>query len=264
MGRVLVAPRRLHPPEGARFVALSRRAGADLAWQPGEAPPPDLPRAEAVLALWGVTAGSPDDLAMNAALARHARDLARASGAARIIHLSSAAVYGPGTDLSETMPPMPRSDYGRAKQDMEQAVARMAAEDGLHHCCIRLGNLLGACSLSPALRKGHVTLDCFANGHGPQRSYIAPGTLAGVLTALLELPSAHLPLVLNLASAPPVFMEDLARAAGARITWRPAPGTAVPAVTLDTTRLTRLLPGLPLTADAAALVADWRKSEGPA
>lgn len=54
---------------------------------------------------------------------------ARAQGVARVLFLSSRAVYGaypPGTMLHEGLPPRPDTLYGRMKHDAEQALAALA------------------------------------------------------------------------------------------------------------------------------------------
>jgi UDP-glucose 4-epimerase len=51
---------------------------------------------------------------------------AAAAGIPRIVHVSSAAVYGHGSDLSESAPlaPLPRFQYARQKADVERWIAR--------------------------------------------------------------------------------------------------------------------------------------------
>lgn len=241
-------------PDAPRIVTLSRSPGADVVWSPVTAPCPPVPTCDAVLALWGVTSGDDAALASNSALARQARRAAIAAGASRVIHLSSAAVYGGGLDLRESDPARPVSAYGRAKRAMEHTIAALPRREGLSHCCLRLANVLGADSLTPALASGApVTLDRFADGHGPLRSYISSAALARVLLALTRLPASRLPPLLNVASAPPLRMETLVRAAGRQLAWRPAADDALAAVTLDGSALSALLPALPPDSDVMAL-----------
>ncbi|WP_412509093.1 NAD-dependent epimerase/dehydratase family protein [Roseovarius sp. SYSU LYC5161] len=256
--RIWTGPRGAGLPPAA---FLSRHPGADITWSPG-LPMPDLPACDTVVSLWGTTRGTPEALAENSRLAREGRRLARACGARRVLHFSSAAVYGPGTDLSEDTPPSPLSGYGAAKRDMEHDVA--AFDDrSIAHCCLRVANVLGADSLTPNLCPSNdpVTLDRFEDGRGPLRSYVAPGDLARVIAALADLPPDALPPVLNIASGDPVEMADLAGAAGRPVRWRHAPPEAIQAVTLSTGRLTRLLPGLETRKTAAAMIADWQDLE---
>lgn len=64
----------------------------------------------------------------------HLLEAARAAGMRRIIHLSSAAVYGSGAGLVETTPyaPLPEFCYGQHKAELEQRLERAVPE------CVRL------------------------------------------------------------------------------------------------------------------------------
>jgi len=266
-GRVGQLVRRAWPMRpGPRLFTLSRKWGADIVWSPGHGLPCTLPRCSAVIALWGVTHGSPRDLSCNTELAHRATDLAHATGATRLFHMSSAAVYGPGRALYEDASPRPVSDYGRAKAAMEDAVLRLAERDpGLRQCCLRVGNILGACQLTPALcGTGPVTLDQHPGGYGPRRSYVDATGLALILAGLLALPAQRLPPVLNLATSSTLDMQDIARAARVPILWRTPAADALPDVTLDLSRLAGLLPDHPLELSAAALVTRWRQCLIPA
>jgi len=108
-----------------------------------------------------------------------------------------------------------------------------------------------------------ITLDRFADGTGPRRSYIAPGDLARVLAGLARLAPDTLPDTLNIAAPAPVAMEDLARAAGCPVTWRAAPPEAQAEVSLDVNRLAQLLPGAVRHVTPGQMVADWHSSHGP-
>lgn len=266
-GRIGTLLRAAWPPaQGPRPVWLARRAPADILWSPGSALPDPLPRCDTVIALWGQIAGTAADLMANVALVHHGAALAQACGARRMLHLSSAAVYGPGTGLAEHTPPHPANAYGRAKLAMEAAVRALTARE-TRHCCLRLANVVGADSLAPALRAHPraeaqpVRLDRFADGGGPLRSYIAPGDLAQVLCALATLPPAHLPPVLNVTAPRPVTMESLVQAAGRTLIWQDAPDTAVQSVTLDGTCLAGLLPFLYLKQTAPQMIDDWLSLE---
>ncbi|MCZ0810907.1 SDR family oxidoreductase [Roseovarius sp. EGI FJ00037] len=252
VGRLVL--RALVDMDAPRPVTLSRRSGADIVWTPDTGPCPPMPDCDAVLALWGVTSGDDAALARNSDLARQARRIALAAGASRVIHLSSAAVYGAGLGLRESDPARPVSAYGRAKLAMERTIAAFPRREGLCHCCLRVANVLGADSLTPALASGApVVLDRFGDGRGPLRSYVSPASLARVLLALTRLPASRLPPLLNVASAPALRMETLVRAAGREVAWRPAPDGALAAVTLDASALNALMPALPPDGDVVAL-----------
>lgn len=224
----------------------------------GNGPLPPLPECGTVIALWGLTTQDPVLADQNVALAHRSREVARALGARRVIHLSSAAVYGPGTDLSEASSPTPGNAYGTSKLAMEKAVAGFADDDA-HHICLRLANVVGADSLRDALlRDGPAELTRYPDGHGPTRSYIAPGDLARLLATLAIAPPANLPDILNVAAPDPVRMEALLHAAGRSIIWRDVPASPAQHVCLDTTRLARLLPAQRMAKTANEMIQDWR------
>ncbi|SPF79432.1 NAD-dependent epimerase/dehydratase family protein [Pseudoprimorskyibacter insulae] len=238
--------------------SIGRDAGVcDVLWSPGDPVPQGL-RADCVIALWGVTPGPDKDLMDNVKLAASAQSLAQQVSATRVLHCSSAAVYRPSTDpATEATPVDPQNDYGRAKVAMEEAVAKMPG----HHCCLRIGNVAGADSLFAAIKRGaSLTLDQFENGHGPERSYIAPTDLARVLAHLATMPAA-LPPVLNVAAPKATAMQAIADAAGRTVHWRPAPNGANQIVGFDTTLLQSICPLPENSTDADWLVQDWRKRE---
>ncbi len=243
-------------------VFAARRPPADLLLDMN-APLHDLPVCDTVVALWGQTRSDATALEQNVSLAGATRAVARACGARRVLHLSSAAVYGPGVDLSEDTAPTPHTPYGQSKLAMEARVADFAS-DTARHVCLRLANVVGADSLAPALTaQDPVRLDRFEDGTGPLRSYISPGDLARILSALALLPVAGLPGILNIAAPDPVAMADLARAAGRDICWQTAPGGASQKVTLKTRRLTGLLPQVGLHRRAEDMIADWQRLRNP-
>lgn len=246
---------------GPAPVWMARRAAADILWSPGQ-PVPPLPAMGTVIALWGCTTGEATDLADNVNLVPHAIALAEACGARTILHFSSAAVYGPGADLDETTPPAPANAYGASKLAMEEAI-RALPRNGIRHCTLRIANVVGADNLAQALARqdAPVTLDRFADGHGPLRSYIAPGDLARVLAALAALPADALPDCLNVTAPAPVRMEDIARAAGRPVVWRDAPDSANQTVTMDATKLAHLFSEMKFHKTAQLLVANWRNLE---
>lgn len=68
-----------------------------------------------------------------------------AAPGARLVSLSSAAVYGPGADgpLDEDAPPAPRSVYGASKLAAELLCGQHAREHGLPVATLRAFNLIG-------------------------------------------------------------------------------------------------------------------------
>lgn len=241
----------------SEIIPVSRTAlDEGLVWEPGD-DPRVLPQIDAILALWGVTSGGEDALSANVMLAHEAARLGDILGASCVLHCSSAAVYAPGSMRTETSRTEPPTAYGKSKLAMERAIARMSGD--VRHVMLRIGSVAGAESLFGNLRPGHpLTLDRFADGQGPFRSYIAPQDLARVTDALMRAPSARG--AFNVAAPYPVRMQDIVKQAGATLEWRPAPETALQHVTLNTERLMAICP---LEADTAApshLVAGARAS----
>jgi len=223
-----------------------RRARAEqaLCWAPLDGPEPfeRYVRADgtpgAMLMLAGVIPATGADFSINVGLAVACLEAAKAAGCARVIIASSAAVYDPLAPMpaAEGGPASPASPYGVSKLAMEQACAPYRAL-GMDVCSLRIGNVLGADALMRNARKGSaLTIDRFADGTGPVRSYIGPETLARVLSALAA-SQTRLPEVLNVAAPGGCAMADIADAAGLRWTWRDAPRDAVQTVTLDTAQL---------------------------
>ncbi|MEL7280127.1 MAG: NAD-dependent epimerase/dehydratase family protein [Pseudomonadota bacterium] len=262
LGKLLRAARDLKPYLHHEMVFQSRVGGADIQWSPGDSFD-TLPRADAVIALWGRTSGSEEDLADNARLARLSSEMAVGTGATRIMHISTAAVYGPGRMMNEDHPTNTCNLYGKSKKDMETQIAALRDDMGLTHICLRLANVVGADSLAPALRSpGAATIDMFNADtdapEGPRRSYIGAGDLLGVFDGLLSLPAETWPDVLNVACPKPISMDALIRAANKDVIWRPAPASAAAEVTLDASRLLTLLPSLTFRTTASALIEEWQ------
>ena len=242
----------------------------------------DAPRFDAVIALWGVTSGSAEALAANTDLALRAVEIARAVGARRVFHASSSAVYAPAPQLlPETAPCTPLGAYGAAKLAMEAAIgqAAQADPDGPQQVILRFANLAGGDSLFAAMERAkaaactsstsstggaaQITLDRFADGQGPRRSYIAPHDLARALEVLIAAPlegaqagmQAGAPMVMNCAAGGAISMEDVARAAGVDVAWRPAPEGAAQCVALDVRRLAQYAPDLAAARSGADIAA---------
>lgn len=236
-----------------------RGAKDELLWTPGE-DSGVLPQVNGILALWGVTGSDPRTLGLNIDLANQAMALGAALGASRVIHCSSAAVYPPSdAPLSEDGDLLPPSAYGQAKLEMERAVDSWQPGHGPKPVCLRIGNVAGADNLFGNLRPGgQAILDRFEDGHGPERSYIAPEDLVRVLVAVMS--AASVPPVLNVAAPVPTPMEDIARAIGCEVKWKDAPETALRWVWLDTTPLQEVCPMTAKAAEAEYLVASARRS----
>lgn len=259
LGRLLRAATRISGCAGFEILFQSRGHDSDLRWSPGD-PFDLLPKCDMVVALWGRTDGDERTLAQNSELADLSREVARHCGAHRVVHMSSAAVYGPGQNLTEEAPMTPANAYGAAKCAMETRVSETAKEDDPQDIILRLANVVGADSLAPALMgDAPVCLDRFDDGLGPQRSYLAAGDLLQLVLRLTKAESV--PKILNVASAASVGMEEVSKAAGKDIVWRPAPETAVQNVTLDISKLIGSFPDLPRQETADALIADWRALE---
>ncbi|SLN72380.1 NAD dependent epimerase/dehydratase family protein [Roseisalinus antarcticus] len=247
------------PPAGVRLIAQSRREGPGLlAWDPLD---PAIPvRADVIFGFAGVVPRDGVDAGLNVDLGVAAVRMAQAAGARRVILASSSAVYGPGASMDEDHPCRPVNAYGAAKLEMERTVVGADVEV----CCLRIGNVAWADALLGRMVPGQrVTLDRFADGAGPVRSYIGPRTLAAVLETLAHAP-APLPPVLNLAAPGPVTMEALLRASGAEWGWQPAPGAAVQNVTLDCGRLAALHRFRADASAAGVLIAEGQGLKDPA
>lgn len=252
-------------PGPAPLVTVGRSGDVMHRWWPGQ-PTGALPGTPVIAAFWGVVPGSGGDLEENTTLAIAAMRLGEVLGAPIVIHCSSAAVYAPDAALiGENTPPEPRNAYGRAKAAMERAVLDWAEAHpgGPRPVILRIGNVAGAESLFGAMAGAStVTLDRFADGTGPARSYIAPSDLARVVAALAAADPAELPTLLNVGAPTPTGMADIASAAGRGIEWRAAPDEAVPLLALDVSRLLEICPLGPEAADPIHLVADWRRATG--
>lgn len=261
LGKLLRAAHRRDGHGRGEVLFQSRQPGADVQWSQGD-PTGVLPHCATLVALWGATSGDEATLEQNSALVDLIFEIARTCRARRVLHLSTAGVYGPGTALSEISPLHPVSAYGRAKCRMEARIKSYLPGATAQHVILRLANVVGADSLAPALRgTGVVRLDRFADGCGPHRSYIAASDVLRVFRKLSGLEAARCPPVLNVAAPKPVDMEALARAARKPVEWQAPPETAVQNVTLDATRLARLLAPDTLLSRPEALIRDWQELE---
>jgi nucleoside-diphosphate-sugar epimerase len=214
-----------------------------------------LTGADAVICLAGVTHTGTQPMALNCTLAKAVLDAAAAVGAGRVILFSSAAVYGhtPGC-LHEEGPIAPLSAYGAAKAQMEQ----MAATHAHPSTTLRLGNVAGADAILGHWKPGF-TLDTFADGTTPKRSYIGPNALARALFDLTQ--AGPLPALINVAAPGSVEMGALLDAAELAWQSRPATDATIANVTLDTTTLLPFTTFHPRDGTARGIVADWRTAE---
>ena len=178
------------------------------------------------------------------------------------MHCSSGAVYaGLEGDLHETRALYPTGAYGVAKLRMEAGIADWHARNGAatRSVILRIGNVAGADSLFANLRSGGLlTLDRFADGQGPRRSYLSPDGLADLLARILT--EQKMQGVFNAAAPQATAMQEIVTEARAECRWRVAPATALQTVSLNTTGLQSALPGLELIGHPAHLVASARRS----
>ena len=210
-------------------------------------------RIRTVLCLAGVIRGDEAALAVNSDLAIAALKIAKVCGAGRVLLSSSAAVYGAQAGLlHEDVLLTPAAPYGAAKAQMEaDALAwRDAHAPQIEICALRIGNVAGADALlgRPEARSGAavalapprapLTLDVFADGHGPWRSYIGPRAFAHAIMRAVAAPA--LPPALNIALQGMVPMDALLQAAGHSFTPRAAPAGAIATVELECSRAAAL------------------------
>lgn len=217
-----------------------------------------------LVVLAGATPATGIDMDDNVTLAQRYVQAAHDLGIERVLIASSSAVYGSGSGspLRETDPCAPLNAYGASKLKMEQVLQTHPMADG-NLCCLRIGNVLGADALLLNAAKGDpVTLDIFADGHGPLRSYISPSDLAQVLGYLATTPH-RLPFKLNIAAPTPVHMDALANAADLNWSARTAPETAVQNLTLDCHKLTKFVALSDIASDPISMIEDWKRLRHP-
>jgi nucleoside-diphosphate-sugar epimerase len=222
---------------------------------------------DAIVSLAGITPRPGAELSLNKSLATAVMRAAFDAGIDRVLLASSSAVYGvgDGTPMSEASPTKPVNDYGRAKLEMEHACSTWR-DKGLKVCCLRIGNVAGADALLQNVARtanNHpVTIDTFADGRGPVRSYIGPRSLARVL-ATLTTHDALLPKVMNIAAPDPISMDALAKAAGHPWTARSAQPTEQQNITLNTRLLGEFHCFAPEESCARQMILQWREALRP-
>jgi len=268
VGRLLARFWAENPPHEIRPVFQTSGAiwPGFLHWRQGD-PVSDLPKVDAVVALWGVTPGGRQPMNANVTLALEALKIAEQTGARRVFLASSSAVYSGavgaaarGRHAEGDILAAPHGAYGLAKLEMERAVLdRPCAPDALRVTILRMANVIGADSLFTNLTSGGaITLDRFASGFGPMRSYLAVDDLARVIEVLVTCAADALPDVLNLSGSTALAMADLVSHAGGNVVWRPAPENAIEKVELDTGALEKLTGPLVHSSDAALAIASWK------
>ncbi|MEY8842802.1 NAD-dependent epimerase/dehydratase family protein [Cribrihabitans sp. XS_ASV171] len=251
-----------HGLQGVAWQARRGVAGAGWTVLDPLAEPAALARAatgRVILCLAGSVPGrGAGDLEDNVRLAEAAMRAAE-HGGGRVLLASSAAVYGASAGvLAESASLKPLSDYGRVKARMEERAADLAARSGVQVTSLRIGNVAGCDAILGGWRPGF-TLDRFADGRTPRRSYVGPVSLARILGDLVR--RSDLPPVLNVAQPGAVEMGALLDAAGLDWAARPAPETAISVVELSTRVLggfTRLDPSVNLP---DSLVREWRDGQ---
>ena len=261
VGRMLRRHWQGAPPRGIA-VSYQARVGGNVTWDAADGASALAAHGpfDRLLVLAGVTPGPGADLAQNAAIARMCRAAAGQMGAAHMLLASSSAVYGTARHRAcgEADIPAPTSAYGKAKLEAEKAVRG----EGPAVCALRIGNVLGADALMlnavRATDAAPLILDRFADGRGPQRSYIGPGTLARVLETLLRL-GPDVPGVLNIGAPHPAEMQTLLEASRTPYRWRPAPPGAAQHVTLDCGALAARHRFKRGASSASAMLAEWQR-----
>lgn len=258
VGRLLQAAWVGQPPTDMALILCARKWGH---WQDLLAGPLDpAPPGSVVLHLAADLSGDPDAAAQSIYMAQAIATAARQGRARHILFASTAAVYAPADrDLDETSLLSPATPYGRAKLAAEAACR--AAAGPVPVTALRIGNVVGACSLIGATRNSSlVELDPVqGRSGGPMRSWIAPGELARVICRLATR-CADLPDVLNLASPGAWTMGDMLDAAAAPWVYGPHRDRVLPRLTLDTTRLAACCADL-ANPTPAEMLADLRRTQ---
>lgn len=213
--------------------------------------------------LSGVTPSTGSKMDDNISIANSYLEAASTLKVPRVLLASSSAVYGTGNGeaFSEDDVCKPLSAYGISKMTMELS-AQIFRNSGVEVCCLRIGNVAGADALLLNAPKAHfdspLTIDYFSNGHGPQRSYIGPCSLAYVLGQLIDLQN-KVPFVLNIAATEPVYMEELAEAAALPWVSRAPQPNAQQRIVLNCERLASLVQLNPGSGSAHTLISEWRE-----
>ncbi|MEY8882339.1 NAD-dependent epimerase/dehydratase family protein [Donghicola sp. XS_ASV15] len=243
-------------PPSFSVAAVARSTGPDWQeWLVGAAP--IVPRARAIVGLWGVCFGTLEETRANLTLAQEAQQLGAQTGADRVIHLSTQSVYGRNCNqATERQTPTPVNSYGQAKAEME---SYLRSAEGPRPIILRVANVIGADAISRALAgTSKVTLDRFADGKGPLRSFVGIADLADLIACAITCPLDTCPDVINVAAQTPLHMEEILKAANRPFEWRDAPENALRVATVSTDMLLQTALPTPKAATAAALYQDWK------
>lgn len=263
-GRIGAVLRRIWPADAARWQTRRPMPGTGWALCDPLADPAGLARAatgcSAILCLAGPVPGQGGEVDLDVHVPLALAAVAAAAAAdVPVLLVSSAAVYGAQSGLlSEAAPLVPMAGYGRVKVEMEQQAATLADRLGVAACALRIGNIAGLDAILGGWRTGF-TLDRFADGHTPRRSYIGVRTLAQTLLLLAR--QRDLPAALNVAAPGLTEMGALLDAAGLPWTPRTPSPAAIPEVALDVRALQSCVPLAPGAGLPHTLVAEWRKTE---
>lgn len=258
---------------GVELVRQSRSgnpsSSKNLNWDPSAGPEALLAWIEefgSIDVFWmlaGVTGTQSSNLSQNAEIAEYILDAALIARPNRILLASSSAVYGFLSDAPyhESGECSPANLYGESKLLMEK-VAESDKYADLEVSSLRIGNIAGADALvtnAKALACGEcLSIDMFANGLGPLRSYIGPMRFTQVLISLSRA-TTRLPKVLNIADNSPIYMETLAKGLGYNWRYKACSNEHIQNITMDTERLDAILDDLGSACEQPSSVRDLKK-----
>lgn len=237
----------------------------DMKWDPAEGPKPLIREIEkngpfqAIVVLAGALPGSPASVS-NVGIAHSYLDAAAEASVPRVLLASSSAVYGArhGAPFSEQSPCRPSNEYGHDKFAMEK-IALDWRDRGVETCSMRIGNVAGADALLLYGRGTETrTIDRFADGRGPVRSWIDGFTLSDAIADLALSPEV-LPPAVNVACDPPYAMDELADLAGIPWTSRPAIPSAPHSLAMNNQLLRQFSSSVPQTLSARTLIGRWQR-----
>lgn len=146
---------------------------------------------------------------VNASLALHLAETARAAGSSHFIHLSSLSVYGGAERVDEDTPTMPVSAYGRSKLEAERILSSLN-DPAFRVALLRIPIIYGADSpskLSQLAALWRLIRILPAPNPLPRRSIISYDNLAAILVDLLRTPRSGA----VLAADPQAFTFELLR-----------------------------------------------------
>ncbi len=186
----------------------------------------------------------------------------RRTGVQRIVHVSSAEIYGRPrrSAVREDDPPEPRSPYGAAKLGAESLVRAAACSAGVRGYSLRPFSVYGR-RMTPASLLGTIVAqtatddDILVNDLTPVRDYCSVRDLADAVALACERDAVGV-VPLNVASGVGTTVTELVRALGRALgrplTVRERPGRRRPA----NVEITRLVADVHASAD----VLGWRAS----